>query len=161
MQKRLIKLNIYTSLLPSVSPYICETWTLKSDLEVRTDAFRNKSIRLMITYRWLSFVINKQLFRDTESKPITRIVIEHQPRLYAYGVLAASRYSLLVALQRQLMVKVSRVSTELMVLAGRRICWNVCRMGERQAGRLIGRISFCLQYKVGKALFFLVYNLND
>ena len=64
--------------------YGFETWTLNADLKRRIDAFGSKSLRRIMGYRWDDFVSNERLYRETDSRPITGIVLQRQLRLYGH-----------------------------------------------------------------------------
>ena len=60
--------------------YSCETWILNTDLKRQIDVFGNKCLG----YCWNDCVSNQRLLHETESRPITSIVCQHQLWLYAH-----------------------------------------------------------------------------
>ena len=81
---RRTKIRVFKSLVLPVLLYGCETWTLNSDLKRRIDAFGNKCLRRIMGYRWNDHVSNQRLLRETDSRPVTCIVLERQLRLYGH-----------------------------------------------------------------------------
>ncbi len=67
-----------SSRLCSVLLYDYETWTLNSDLKRHIDAFGNKCLCRIMGYCWYDFMLNRQLLRETDSRPINCIVCECQ-----------------------------------------------------------------------------------
>ena len=81
---RRTKIRIFKSLVIPALHYGFETWTLNTDLKRRIDVFSTKCLRRIMGYRWYDFVANQRLFRETDSRPITSIVRQHQLRLYGH-----------------------------------------------------------------------------
>ena len=72
------------SLVLPVLLYGCETWTLTRDLRWRLNSFGTRSLRRILGYRWLDFVSNERLLRETQMRFVTCIVREHQLWLYGH-----------------------------------------------------------------------------
>ena len=81
---RRTKIRIFKSLVLPVLLYGCETWTLNADLKRRLDVCGTKCLRRVMGYRWYDYVSNQRLLRETESRPVTSIVLERQLRLYGH-----------------------------------------------------------------------------
>ena len=64
--------------------YRCETWTLTRVLRWRLNSFGTRSLRRILGYRWLDFVSNQRLLRETQMRFVTCIVRERQLRLYGH-----------------------------------------------------------------------------
>lgn len=67
-----------------VSLYGCETWKLKNDLEGSVDDFGTNCLCRIMMYRWIDFVSNQRLVRETESRVVTGFVRERQVWLYEH-----------------------------------------------------------------------------
>ena len=76
--------KLLKSLVLPVFLYGCETWTLNADLKRRLDVCGTKCLRRVMGYRWYDYVSNQRLLRETESRPVTSIVLERQLRLYGH-----------------------------------------------------------------------------
>ena len=63
---------------------MAETWTLNTDLNRQINVFGNKCLCRIMGYRWNDCVSNQQLLCETESRPITSIVRQHQLHLYGH-----------------------------------------------------------------------------
>ena len=75
------KARVFRSLVLPVFFYGCESLTLTRDLRWRLNSFGTRSLRRILGDRWLDFVSNKQLLRETQMRFVTCIVREHQQRL--------------------------------------------------------------------------------
>ena len=64
--------------------YGIETWILTKDLRWRLNSFGTMSLQIILGYRWLGFVSNEQLLRETQMRFVTCIVHECQLRLYGH-----------------------------------------------------------------------------
>ena len=64
--------------------YGWETWTLTKDLRRRLNSFGTRSLRRILGYRWLDFVSNERLLRETQMRFVTCIARERQLRLYGH-----------------------------------------------------------------------------
>ncbi len=79
------KIWIFKTLVLPVLLYGCETWTLKSDLKERIDAFGITCLCRIIRYRWYyDFVSNRRSLCETASSPISCTARERQLRLYGH-----------------------------------------------------------------------------
>ena len=61
-----------------------ETWTLNRDLRQKLNSFGARSLRRILGCRWLDFVSNERLLRETQMRFVTCIVREHRLRLYGH-----------------------------------------------------------------------------
>ena len=57
-------------------------WT--RDLRWRLNSFGSRSLQRIFGYRWLDFVSNERMLRETQMRFVTCIVREHQLRLYEH-----------------------------------------------------------------------------
>ena len=54
------------------------------DLRWRLNSFGTRSLRRILGYRWLDFVSNERMLRDTQMRSVTDIVRERQLWLYGH-----------------------------------------------------------------------------
>uniref|UniRef100_A0A8C4QEJ3 L-seryl-tRNA(Sec) kinase n=1 Tax=Eptatretus burgeri TaxID=7764 RepID=A0A8C4QEJ3_EPTBU len=78
------KVRVLRSLVLPVLLYGCETWTLMRNLRWRLNSFGTRSLQGILGYRWLDFVSNERLLRETQMRFVTCIVRERQLRLYGH-----------------------------------------------------------------------------
>ena len=78
------KVRVFRSLVLPVLFYGCETWTLTRDLRQRLNSFVTRSLWIILGYRWLDFVSNERLLRETQMRFVTCIFCERQLRLYGH-----------------------------------------------------------------------------
>ena len=72
------KVRVFRSLVLPVLLYGCETWTLTKDLRRRLNSFGTRSLRRILGYRWLDFVSNERLLRETQMRFVTCMFRQHQ-----------------------------------------------------------------------------------
>ena len=65
------KVRLFRSLVLPVLLYGCETWTLTRDLRGRHNSFGTRSLWRILGYRWLDFVSNERLLRETQMRFVT------------------------------------------------------------------------------------------
>ena len=70
------RLSLQVLVLP-VLLYGYKTWTLTRDLRRRLNSFGTRCLRRILGYRWLDFVSNERLLRETQMRFVTCIVDEH------------------------------------------------------------------------------------
>ena len=83
---RRTKVRLFRSLVLPVLFYGCETWTLTRNLRWRPNSFGTRSLQRILGDRWLDFVSNERLLRETHMRFVTCIVRECQLRLYGHVV---------------------------------------------------------------------------
>ena len=79
------KVRVCRSLVLPVLLYECETWTLTKDLRRRLNSFGTRSLRRILGYRWLDFVSNERLLRETQMRFVICLVRERQLWLYGHA----------------------------------------------------------------------------
>ena len=79
-----MQVRVFRSLVLLVLLCRCETWTLTRDLRWTLDSFGTTSLRRIFGSRWLEFVSNERLLRETPMKFVSCIVREHQLQLYGH-----------------------------------------------------------------------------
>jgi hypothetical protein len=75
-----LKINIYKVAILSIFLYGCETWTLTQELETSINSFGTHCPRNIKGYRRLDKIPNKQLYAETNEKPLILTVRQRQLR---------------------------------------------------------------------------------
>ncbi len=75
-----LKINIYKVAILSIFLYGCETWTLTQELESSINSFGTYCLRNIKGYRRLDKISNKQLYAETNEKPLILAVRQRQLR---------------------------------------------------------------------------------
>jgi hypothetical protein len=65
-----VKIRIFNTNVKSVLLYACETWKTTNQITRRLPIFVNKCLRRILNIKWTDRIINDELWRITQLKPI-------------------------------------------------------------------------------------------
>ena len=141
-----------------------ETWTLNTDLKRRIVVFGTRCLRRIMGYRRYDFVSNQGLFRETDSRPITRVVRQRQLGLYGHvaGYPEADPAYWVVSVRDNPTWRRPRGRPQNSWLwQVDAFCWESLGMGKEPAWRLVRRDRHEWRRRVGAATLSPAYAPHD
>ena len=152
---RNIKIRVFKSLVLPVLLYASETWTLNANLRRRLNAFGTKSLRRIMGYRWFDLVSNERLLCEADMRPVTCQITKRQLQLFghvarrpesdpAHGVVSAET-------NREWRRARGRPQNSWLGQVDR-MCWDVLRVGRRNAWRRASRDPAGWRQGIGAAM---------